>query len=420
MKVKTIESKLLGEAYYKLEHGSGLTIYVMPKKNCKSCYALFGTNYGSIDTCFCVKGEEMTSVPEGIAHFLEHKLFESDELGAFERYSKTGADANAYTSFDKTCYLFSCSDNFSESLEILLDFVKSPYFTDETVKKEQGIIGQEIRMYQDNPDWQALFNLLRAMYKENPVRIDVGGTVDSIAQINSQLLYKCYNTFYNNSNMVLAVTGNVTLEQVTKVADRCLKNEKKVEIVRKAPNEPEEIVTSYVEQNMGVKMCKFNLGFKEKPFDGSNIKKSATMLLALEMIAGKMTGFYTRLLEGGLINPTFFAEPIVGRGFACYVFGGESDDPQKLKKEILQRIKLLRENGVDPETFEAVKRTRYGVEIKSFENISSLAEGLVNSHFDGYNIFDTFKAYKEITVEDVNSLIKESFDETKCVLSVIK
>lgn len=420
MKIETIECELLGEAYYKLEHDSGLTIYVMPKKSVKSCYALFGTNYGSIDTSFSLKDGEMISVPEGIAHFLEHKLFESDELGAFERYAKTGADANAYTGFDKTCYLFSCSENFSKSLEILLDFVKSPYFTEETVKKEQGIIAQEIRMYQDDPDWQVLFNLLRAMYKNHPIRIDVGGTVDSIAEIDADLLYKCYNTFYNNSNMVLALTGNIGLDEVIEVADRCLKKEEKVEVIRKVIDEPEEIVKPYVEQDMGVKVQKFNIGFKEKPFDISNIKKTALSLIALELIAGRTTDFYSELLEKGLINPTFSADSLIGRDFSCYIFSGESDDPQKLKSALLERIKYIKQNGVDESAFEAVRRTRYGSEIKGFADIATLAEGLVNSHFSGYNIFDGFKAYKEITAEDVNALIRESFDESKCVLSVIK
>lgn len=420
MEIKTGKNEFLSETYYKVEHDSGVTIYVMPKENCKTCYALFATNYGSIDTQFSLNGEKMTVVPEGIAHFLEHKLFESEELDAFERYAKTGADANAYTSFDRTCYLFSCSDNFSDSLEILLDFVKSPYFTEETVKKEQGIIGQEIKMYQDNPDWQVLFNLLRALYRENPVRIDLGGTVDSIAEITADLLYRCYNTFYNNANMVLAVTGNVDVDKVLEVADKCLKREEKVEIIRKMPDEPEEIVKSYVEQDMGVKIKKFSIGFKEKPFDVSDIKRTALMLVALELIAGKTTEFYSDLLEEGLINPTFSAEPFIGRSFASYIFSGESDDPQKVKSALIKRIEYIKQNGVDVRSFEAVKRTRYGREIKGFSDITTLAEGLVNAHFGGYNIFDGLEIYKKITAEDVNALIRESFNEKNCVLSVIK
>ena len=185
----------LGESYIKAVHPSGLTVYICEKPAYASAYALFGTKYGSIDTRFRVKGGDWVDVPEGIAHFLEHKLFESEEGDAFTRYAETGAYANAFTSFDRTCYLFSCSGRFADSFAILLDFVQSPYFTKETVDKEQGIIGQEIRMYDDDPDWRVLFNLLTAMYKNHPVRIDIAGTVDSIAQIDDKLLYTCYNTF---------------------------------------------------------------------------------------------------------------------------------------------------------------------------------------------------------------------------------
>ena len=201
-KIKEINNELLGDKYFEIDHKSGLKIFVYPKVNFSSSYAIFGTKYGSIDNCFKTEGDKVyTEVPEGIAHFLEHKLFESEELDAFARYAETGASANAYTTFDKTCYLFSCSANFSSSLEILLDFVTKPYFTPETVKKEQGIIGQEIKMTNDEPGWASLFTLLKAMYKHHPVQIDIAGTTESIAEITDELLYKCYNTFYSLNNM---------------------------------------------------------------------------------------------------------------------------------------------------------------------------------------------------------------------------
>ena len=218
MNINEIKSDILNEKYYKINHPSGLTVYVLPKENYSSAYAVFGTKYGSIDTRFKRSdSDKWTEVPEGIAHFLEHKLFESEDLDAFERYAKTGASANAYTSFDKTCYLFQCSSNFKENLKILLDFVQNPYFTPQTVQKEQGIIGQEITMYYDVPGWMSTFNLLRCLYKNHPVRIDIAGTVDSIAQITDKLLYDCYNTFYNLHNMALVVVGNVTKDDVLSV-----------------------------------------------------------------------------------------------------------------------------------------------------------------------------------------------------------
>ena len=166
---KTITGKQVGDSYYRVEHPSGLTVLLYPKEHCSTTYAIFGTRYGSIDNCFQRSDEAgPESVPEGIAHYLEHKLFESEEGDAFERFSKTGASANAFTSFESTCYLFSTTDQVYQSLEILLDFVQSPYFTEETVRKEQGIIGQEIKMYDDDPQWRVMFNYLKAMYHSHP------------------------------------------------------------------------------------------------------------------------------------------------------------------------------------------------------------------------------------------------------------
>ena len=216
MDIKEIKSELLCEKYYKVKHSSGLSIYVYPMEGYSSTYAIFGTKYGSINNAFKVDGGEVLKVPDGIAHYLEHKLFEGEDGDAFSKYAKTGASANAFTSFDRTCYLFSCSDNFYENLDILLKFVQAPYFTPENVEKEQGITGQEIRMYDDNPGWRVMFNLLKGMYHNHPVRIDIAGTVESIAQIDDTLLYECYNTFYHPSNTVMVIVGDFEPEKVIK------------------------------------------------------------------------------------------------------------------------------------------------------------------------------------------------------------
>jgi len=418
--IKTVKNDRLDEAYDIIEHNSGLTIYVMNKKNIKSCYAVFGTNYGSVDTCFSIDGSEEKSVPEGIAHFLEHKLFESEELDAFERYAKTGAYANAYTSFDKTCYLFSCSDHFDENLEILLDFVKHPYFTKETVQKEQGIIGQEIQMYQDNPDWQVLFNLLRALYKTNPVRIDIAGTKESIARIDHTLLYDCYNAFYNNSNMVLAVAGNVTTEKVLEICDRLLKKEDRKEIKRVVPFEDETISQNYISEKMNVEMPKFSIGYREKPFEKTDLKFITCVNMAFSLICGKTTEFYSELMNEGLINSSFGYEYFAGRGFAVNVFSGESKEPMKVKEKIAERIKSVKENGVDFQQFEAIRRQRYGEEIKCYNDLEALATGLLSMHFEKYNMFDIFEVYRTLTKEDIEDVIAQCFDEKMCAISVIE
>ena len=234
-----VSSPVLGERFQRVEHRSGLTILLCPMEGYSTAYAMFSAKVGSIDTTFKTQREEdFVEVPPGIAHFLEHKMFECEDGDAFAKYAKTGANANAFTSFDRTAYLFSCTGNFRESIEILLDFVSRPYFTPETVQKEQGIIGQEIRMYDDDPGWRSLFNLLQTLYRENPVRLDIAGTTESIAEITADLLYRCYHTFYSLGNMVLTVAGNFRPEDVLEAADKILQAGEKVEIQWRKAEEP--------------------------------------------------------------------------------------------------------------------------------------------------------------------------------------
>lgn len=422
MSEKLIRNDLLNEQYYEIDHRSGLKIFVMEKPDYSGAFAMFGTKYGSVDTCFRIKGQDnYISVPEGIAHFLEHKLFESEELDAFQRFNETGANANAFTSFDRTCYIFQCSDNFEKNLEILLDFVKHPYFTEETVQKEQGIIGQEIRMYQDNPDWQVLFNLLRGIYHNNPVRIDIAGTVDSIAKINAELLYSCYNTFYNLSNMALTVAGNVTKYQVLEIADRILRDEEPVYFEQIVPDEPESICQSYVEEELGVDIKKFAIGFKETlPDILPSPKHTLIVNLALDIIAGKVSELYSRLMDEGLINTSFGKEYFTGRGFASSIFTGESKNPEKVRDEIIREIEKIKADGIPQDNFSASLKKLYGAHIFGYNDVDDLAGNLMDSYLGGYGLFDTVQIYKEVTKTDVEKVIATAFNKENCCLSVIK
>lgn len=419
---RLIKNELLNEQYYEIDHKSGLKIFVMEKPEYSGAFAMFGTKYGSVDTCFRIRGQEdYVSVPEGIAHFLEHKLFESEELDAFQRFNETGANANAFTSFDRTCYIFQCAGEFEKNLEILLDFVKHPYFTEETVQKEQGIIGQEIRMYQDNPDWQVLFNLLRGIYHNNPVRIDIAGTVESIAEINAQLLYSCYNTFYNLSNMALAVAGNVTKDQVLAIADRILKKEEPVYFEQIVPDEPEKVMQDYIEEELGVDIKKFALGFKENlPDILPTPKHTLVMNIALDVIAGKVSPLYSRLIDEGLINTSFSKEYFTGRGFSCGIFTGESHAPEKVREAIISEIERIRKDGITDEDFEVSLKKLYGAHIFGYNDVDDLAGNLIDAYFGGYGLFDNAEVYKEVTKQDVEKAIAESFNKDNCCLSVIK
>ena len=298
--VKEIHSTLLDDSYYRIDHPSGLTILVMPKAGYSSAYALFGTKYGSIDTRFKRSDEaDFTEVPEGIAHFLEHKLFESEDLDAFARYAKTGASANAYTSFERTCYLFSCAGNFKASLEILLDFVQSPYFTEQTVQKEQGIIGQEIKMYDDSADWRLITGLCECLYHSHPIRSDIAGTVESIAEITPEMLYDCCKAFYAPGNMVLAAAGNTSMEQILAACARHgLMDERPAEKVERLLR-PEPMTLAAAEKTIAMPIAKpcFGLGFKEEPLPFGDLRSEMLYELILCCICGGMSPLYRRLYD---------------------------------------------------------------------------------------------------------------------------
>lgn len=408
----------IGESYLKATLSSGLKIYILEKPQYNSSYAIFGTKYGSIDTVFSVNGEE-TAVPEGIAHFLEHKLFESEDGDAFSKYAKTGAYANAFTSFDRTCYLFSCSNKFYENLDILLSFVQSPYFTEATVKKEQGIIGQEIRMYDDSPAWRVMFNMLIAMYHNHPVRIDIAGTTESIAKIDSDLLYKCYNTFYNPSNMFICIAGNVDTEKVLKQIKEGIKESSPVEIVRINEDEPVEVVENYVEQKLAVAQPMFCFGFKEtmsKP--ERSVKQKVCTSLLLEILAGDASPLYKNLTNMGLINDDFDTEYFTGHGYSAVIFEGESSDPKAVAEEIKKEIARLKTEGIDKKLFSAVRAGMYGNAIRLFDSVEGIAMQMVDSAMGDSGLFDEIKYLKSVTSEDVYKRLLKLEDE-KSVLSVI-
>ncbi len=420
-KIKYIENEILEEGYYEIDHKSGLKIFVYPKAEYTSAYAVFGTKYGSIDTRFKRSDKaDFIEIPAGTAHFLEHKLFESEELDAFQRYAKTGASANAYTSFDRTCYLFTCTGNFKANFEILLDFVRHPYFTEETVRKEQGIIGQEIDMYKDSPEWECLFNMLGAMYHKHPVKIDIAGTKESIAEISAKMLFDCYDTFYNLSNMALAVAGNTTVEEVLEVADRLLEAGERVTVERAFEEEPDSIVEKYVEKHLPVATPTFCFGYKEKcTEEKSTLKYEVAMSIILDVLAGQMSQLYKELLDDNLINGTFSTEYFNGYNYATPIFSGESSNPKALAKRINDRIKEFKSSLVSQEDFETVRKKQYGKTVRAFADIDTIANGLVVSHFENEELFSEFEVVKTITLDYVNKALLESFDESKAVLSVI-
>ncbi len=419
MKIKQYTNEKLGETVHCAKHPSGLEIRVMKKADYSSAYAVFGVKYGSIDTA--VKGDngDFETIPEGTAHFLEHKLFESEDLNAFERFAKTGASANAYTSFEKTAYLFKGSENIGESLEILLDFVQNPYFTQQTVEKEQGIIGQEIRMYQDLPDWQVMFNLLKALYSDHPVRIDIAGTQESIAQIDADLLYRLYKNFYNPSNMVLSVVGAIEPEEVFAIVDKCIKSNDGKAAERKFVEESPLPVQKYVEESLSVAQKQFMLGFKEhltQPL--LSLEDEIASQIALDAIAGKSSPLFKRLIDEELIDMSFGGEIFNGFGFSCVMLGGTSADPEKCCEIIKEEIARCQREGIDPVAFERTKRKFYGRYVMSYNDIDDTANLLMNLHFNDCEPFAELEVCKKITLEKAQERLGVISDEASA-LSVI-
>ena len=410
----------LEESFREIVHPSGLTIRVLHKSGYKSSFALFATKYGSIDTKIQLPDGSFQTIPEGTAHFLEHKLFESEDLDAFARFAATGANANAFTSFDMTAYLFSCADRFSENLEILLDFVQSPYFTEETVRKEQGIIGQEIRMYRDSADWEVEFNLLRALYHAHPVRIDIAGTEQTIAQISAELLHGCYKNFYNLGNMTLCVAGKATVEEVLAVADKALKPDGGKPAVREYVPEPVQPQTDYIEERLPVTVPTFALGYKEPITSPERTaKETACTEIILEAIAGKSSALYRELMEKGLINNGFSTQYFHGFGYANMEFSGESRDPQAASQIIRDAVKAVRESGIDADSFERARRKQYGRLIMQFNDVDDIAVQMAESFFTGDSLFAAADAVRALTVDDANARLRDILQDEYTALSVI-
>lgn len=423
MDIKVYESLKLDEKYYGFTHSSGLRVFVFPKKLSTS-YALFATNYGSLENCFKVSTEdEFVTVPAGIAHFLEHKMFENEDgKDTFELFGKTGASANAYTSFDKTAYLFSSTDKFYESLEILIDFVTHPYFTPETVAKEQGIIAQEIQMYEDNPNTRVYYELMRALYQNHDVRTEIAGSVESISHITSDLLYKCYNTFYNLNNMVLCVCGEVDTQKVADVLDKTLVKAPDFEVDRVYKDESAEVYKAYTETKMQVARPQFAIGVKDTniPKDLHEFsKKDFGMRILNEILFSSSSEFFNDMYEKGILNSQFSCEYDSASSFAYNYYSGETDDPLEFLGILKDYIKQMQKKHIDKDAFLRAKRTVYADFVRLFDSTDEIANELVSYALLGINLFDNVEILDSIDIDYIEKLLCESFKDEYFAISVV-
>lgn len=425
MNISTLEYKRINEMMHVYEHKSGLKAFVIPKKGYSKQYATFATHYGSINSEFIAPGDkEATRVPDGIAHFLEHKLFEQKDGSVMDKFSELGSSPNAYTGFSQTVYLFSCTDRFHENFKLLLDFVQNPYITEESVEKEKGIIGQEIDMYRDDPGWRSYFNLLGAFYKNNPVRIEIAGTAESIGRINKDILYKCYNTFYHPSNMMICVVGDVDYQSVFEQIGHQIKDSSALpEIIRIFPEEDSKINTAYAEQKLAISTPIFQMGFKDTRLDTKGmecLRREVLVKILLEMIMGRSSALYNRLYGEGLINGSFESDFNIEENYAFSLFGGESPDPEKVREIVAAEIGGLHKNGLDEKSFERVKRAQYGRFVRQLNSVERISHTFVSVYFKEVSMFDYLEVYDKISFENLNDVFKEHFNIDHMALSVIK
>lgn len=422
--MQIIENCKVREKLYIEKLPNGLTIMVIPKEGRNKKYAIYGTHFGSIDNCFIIPGQkEEKKIPDGVAHFLEHKVFEQEDgTNSLDTLSALGVDANAYTTNGHTAYLFECTDKFEEAFDVLLDYVQSPYFTKENVEKEKGIIGQEITMYEDDPSTVVYMNALKCLYQNNPVSIDIAGTIESISEITPEILYDCYHTFYHPSNMAIVLCGDFEPDEIINIIKKRIKNnEEQGEIKRIYPEEKKQIAKEKIEVEMEVSNPLFVIGWKDmvaKPEE--LVKKHIAIEILLNLVIGKSSQLYQKLYEQGLL----LAEPELSYEFseqyAHPLISGQSKDPAKVYEEIKQTIKQYTKEGINQEEFERIKKKIYGAYVSEYNDVSNIAKMFLADYFKGINSFEYLEEYQQVTKEYTKQVLEEVFREDNIVLSIVK
>ena len=423
--MREIENKNIKEKCYMEKLENGLQVIIIPKKEIQKKYIIWATKFGSIDNTFIdsTTGEKVV-IPDGVAHFLEHKMFEQKNgVDSLYVLMALGLDANAYTTNDHTAYLFECTDHFYEGLDELMDYVRNPYFTDQNVEKEKGIIGQEIGMYDDDPGWQLYINAMDCLYEKNPIKVDTAGTVETISGINPEMLYKCYNTFYHPSNMVLTVVGDFEPEAIlAEIKKRLKDNEARGEITRIYPEEKLEINKKYAEKEMEVSLPLFMIGFKDNIKDKYNevVKRHIAIEIILNMLIGKSSNLYNELYKEGYLLSQPDLEYEFGNEYSHVLIGGQSKNPQKVYEKIAEKIQEMKNNDINVQEFERIKKKIYGDYAVEYNNVADIGRMFTSDYIKGINSFEYMDKFKEIDAEYAKQVLKEIFTEDKMIMSVIK
>lgn len=416
----------IAETIFSEKLDNGLTVFLLPKQEMAKAYGIFSTNYGSIDQTFVPIGEtEEINVPEGVAHFLEHKLFEKEDRDVFADFGKQGASPNAFTSFGKTAYLFSATDQIEKNVETLIDFVQDPYFSEKSVEKEKGIISQEIKMYDDQPDWQSFMGTIKSMFKNHPVKIDIAGTVDSIMSITKDDLYTCYNTFYHPENMSLFVAGNFDAD---KMMEMIKTNQKKksfmdmAELKRTFPEEPEEVAMKENKIIMPVSIPKCTVGIKD-----ASEELAADEFLRRDLLGNMMlshffsTGgsFYQQLYKTNLVDDSFYFESNLERNFGYSMVGSNTADPDKFAGKVKDLLLSTNQMQLTDEEFGRMKKKKIGQLLRAMNSLEFIANKYVSYHTAGINLFEVIPAIQKLTLDDANDFMKNWISEERLAVCTI-
>ena len=411
----------LGEALYKAVLPNGLTVLVAPRKGFNRKIAYFVTDFGAIHTDFTLDGVHY-QVPGGIAHYLEHKLFDMPDMDVTAQFAQLGANPNAFTSYDVTAYYFSCTDHFDRCLELLLNFVSTPYFTEESVQKEQGIIGQEIGMHEDNPDSQSFEALAKLMYRKHPVTVPILGTKETIANITPELLTACHRAFYRPDNMLLCVVGDVDPEKVAEMAQSLLPQS--TAKVTRIDTWQEDMTCAKPRScsAMEVAMPMFQLGFKcEPPENGeAGIRAEVIGELAAEALFGESSALYLHLYEQGLIDTSFGGGFDTLDGMAMLVASGDSRQPEAVRDAILQEAQRILKEGIPEQTLMRMKRSAMGRRIRDLDSFDSTAFRLCAYHLSGFDYFRFPEIYASIEEAELLTFLRRVVTTERCALSVIE
>ena len=407
-------SQELGESTFCTTLDNGLKVYICQKKGFGKKIGMFGTKYGSVVNDFVdITTGKRIKVPDGIAHFLEHKLFEKEGANALDLFSKMGVSSNAYTSFDQTVYFFETSEKFEESIAMLVKLIKEPYFTDENVQKEQGIIGQEISMYDDDPTFMVYFNALRAMYQKNPVRIDIAGTIESISHITKELLYTCYNTFYSPQNMFFLVVGDVEVDKTIDVIEENIKKyENKVDtnakIEKFSEEEPKEIAQKEIIQKMEIYLPQLCIGYKLDLAKNEEIVRNEIIVSIIsDMYFSKQSDFFEKEYNSGKINGFIDMQYEGSDTFSHVIISTTSTDIEGIEKDILEYINQIKNTPIDKELFGVIKRKKIGEAILSSDNLNVSYRRVIDSILDDTNVYADMEILKNINENDIKEFLNK-------------